>query len=70
MEAVLLRCTVEPCCNEDIGTIKFTSLWQVSCYQGKKKKPKEIQRTVTSKFPCYKRVLLFSMCKTLTGCSI
>ena len=50
--------TVEPCYNEDIGTMKMTLLYQVSpLYPGKK--PRNIKRVGPAKLPCYKKVLLY-----------
>ena len=51
------KCTVEPRYNEDLGTMKITSLYQVCVISGGKTETyKEMGR---AKLPCYKRVLLY-----------
>ena len=57
--------TVEPHYKEDLGTMKITWLYQVSCYiRVKKKINKELG---PAKLPCYKRVLLYLTSLTLKG---
>ena len=50
--------TVEPCYNEDLGTMKITLLYQGSLiYQGKTQR--NIKSWEQQKLPCYKKVLLY-----------
>ena len=57
----MVACTVEPCYDEDLGTMKITLLYQVSCYMyfRVKKNPKKYKGLGLAKLPCYKRVLLY-----------